>query len=63
MIKSQVELTVRDECITHYGFYGFIGVSFDSRGYVILLVWTMYYLKKKVKRLFPLLDLCCSLVI
>lgn len=62
VITSQVEQTLRDECFTHFDFCGFISVSFDSRGHVILSVWTMYYVKKKVK-FFSLLDLCCSLAI
>lgn len=42
-------MSLRDECFTHYGSYGFVSVSFDSRGHVVLSVWTVYYLKKKVK--------------
>lgn len=49
VVTSQVEQTLWDECFTHFGFCGFISVSFDSRGHVILSVWTMYYVKKKVK--------------
>lgn len=60
--SSQVEQTLRDVCFTRFGFCGFISVSFNSRGHVILSVWTMYYVKKKVK-FFSLLDLCCSLAI